>query len=316
MRFPLLSIVVAVLLVSIGHSQTTQKVGHQVTAKVEDSGKATSDAANKQGSPVQSALLLAQQKPSLATDENSNVDQEKEDQETSKWSDPITWFTGALVAVGLWQGIVFRKQWKSMEAALKATEHANEVSRTIAETARISADASLAAMRPWVSCRAELNGPLTHTAGGDAVFRFRITLKNIGHLPAQAVCLIPFINLLGDENSHSIVRLREAATKCADNPEQIEGLLLFPGEEYEVGVELPVWRWEIDKACYVVEPARMYMPELCLVVNYTYPLAEKRASTCILYRIEKIDGHFEPDKLVPIGGMKLSKYVLWSGFAT
>jgi len=114
---------------------------------------------------------------------DSSVRQAQEDGQTepSKWRDPITWFTLALVFVGAGQWYVYWKQKGVMEKALHASELA-------ANAARASADAAISTyvpvLMPFVTDMSNLH-PLTEK-GGPVEFESGIQLafENLGKTTA------------------------------------------------------------------------------------------------------------------------------------
>lgn len=189
------------------------------------------------------------------------------------------------MAVFAWQ------LWRSTDKLWAETKAAGVTATIAANAAKKSADASLIALRPWLSCNVDIAGPLTYTAAGDAQFDFRIIVKNVGHSPAMGVNLTPYITLFSPKHEPSILNLQRMAGHNRAMPvggagvlvpggiplgSAELGLVLFPEETYTFNYRLPIRRNEIEKACEDIKPNMHFWPELCGLVTYTYPLATEK----------------------------------------
>lgn len=206
-----------------------------------------------------------------------------------------------------------------------------------ADAASKAAHASFASLRPWLSCKVNVAGPLTYKATGDAQFDFRMIVKNVGQTPAQGVRLEPGLNLMSPKHEHTIVKLLKMAEHNRAMPVGVGavllpgaipiggaelGLVLFPEETYTFSWRIPIRRDEIQRACEDIKPHAHFWPEVFGLVSYTYPLATVRADTGFMYCIEKAlaDGTrgavLELDEPVLLENLRLIDHSLWSGFAT
>jgi len=93
----------------------------------------------------------------------------------------------ALSTIGLW--LATNRLWEAGEKQIR-------VAAAAAEAAKKSADASLMALRPWVSCEATIISDLTHRTNGDPCITIRFTLESKGHSPAMGVRLYHRFHLL------------------------------------------------------------------------------------------------------------------------
>jgi hypothetical protein len=200
---------------------------------------------------------------------------------------------------------------------------ADETTRLTAEAAKKSADASLLALRPWVSCEAKIISDLTYRPNGDPCITIRFILKNTGHSPAMGVRLIQWFHLLSPVHTLSIHVQQRIADLLKGLPAQERGLLLFPGKTHVSDIELPISRIEIEKSIEDIKPKKHFFPELIGVVTYTYPLASHNPQTGFIFHLEKIvpdetSGFaFDLDEpTVPAGNITLRAHGLWSEYAT
>jgi hypothetical protein len=162
------------------------------------------------------------------------------------------------------------------------------VTKISAEAAKKSADASLLALRPWVSCEVSIISDLTYRSNGDPCITIQFTLKNIGRSPAMGVQLLHWFNLLSPVHTHSIHAQQRIADLFKGLPAQDHGLLLFPGGTHTCDVELPISRIEIERSIEDIKPKRHFFPELVGLVSYTYPLATHNPQTGFIFYLRKI----------------------------
>jgi hypothetical protein len=209
--------------------------------------------------------------------------------------------------------------------------------RTSVVVAKKSADAALIALRPWISCKVEIGGPLTYTPDGHAEFMFRFIVENVGHSPAFGVRLTPRLNLLSPKYEHSIAKLQKMAqlnrtmplaTVSILIPGNIPisgaelGLILFPKEPRTFNYKIPIKRVEIESSCEDIKPNMHFFPEVYGLVTYTYPLADVRADTGFVCGIDNVSPDstsglaFELDESVRLEYLRVADHSLWSGFAT
>lgn len=211
------------------------------------------------------------------------------------------------------------------------------VAKTAADAAKVSADASLVALRPWLSCEVKAVGPLKFSKG-DAVFKFTFIVKNVGHSPAMSVRFTPRITVLNSSDEPAIVWLKKLAEFNRGFPvktttilipggenfgsEEI-GLVLFPNESHPFNYILRIKRDEIEKSCEdlkLSKTSKYIMPIVCGLVTYNYPLANVRADTGFVYPIRRKTGQtsgvFYLNKSVPQNNIVLDTDFSGHGFAT
>jgi uncharacterized membrane protein len=211
------------------------------------------------------------------------------------------------------------------------------VTKTAADAAKTSADASLVALRPWLSCEVKAVGPLKFSKG-DAVFKFSFIVTNVGHSPAMQVSLSPRITVLNSPYGQAIVWLKKIAEFNREFPvktttilipsgenfggEEI-GLVLFPNESHPFNYILRIKRDEIEKSCEdlkLSKTSKYIMPIVCGLVTYNYPLAKVRADTGFVYPIRRKTGQtrdvFYLNKSVPQNNIVFDTDFSGQGFAT
>jgi hypothetical protein len=210
------------------------------------------------------------------------------------------------------------------------------VGQKAAEAAKKSADASLIALRPWLSCKVEITDSLFYTEDGDAIFAFKFIVKNVGRSPAMGVGVYPRTNLMSSKHDNSILLLKRKADQNRSLPVDAVklllpggasiggaevGLMLFPEETYTYHLKMPIKRQDIENACEDMAD-KYFFPEVLGLVTYTYPLATIRADTGFVYGIRKEpDGDpsgtaFKLNESVPLRRLSLTDHPLWSSFAT
>ena len=162
------------------------------------------------------------------------------------------------------------KLWQAGEAQIKIT-------KTAADATKVSADASLVALRPWLSCKAEIAGPLSFTPKGDALFKFKFTVKNVGHSPAMNVDFSPRLTLYGHgpKKLSPILILKRMADLRRDLPvdattillpggqslgDTNPGLVLFPGDSQPYRYRLCIPSSEIEESCEDIKPSKNFWP--------------------------------------------------------
>lgn len=229
----------------------------------------------------------------------------------------IAFFTIALA-------ISTTKLWKESKAA-------GDTATIAANAAKESAHASVVALRPWLSCKAELAEPLTYV-DGDAVFMFNFVVKNYGQSPAMSISFSPNLTLSSTQNPPPIHSLMKHAVLNRDMPVDAmtltlsstgganigsdqQGLVLFPNETHIFRYKIPIKRSEIEKSCKDIKPNLHFFPEVSGIVTYTYPLAKIRADTGFVNSIEVIGGAFELDNPVSLDEIRIDDRSMW-GFAT
>jgi len=206
---------------------------------------------------------------------------------------------------------------------IRYLSRADETARMAAEAAKKSANASLLALRPWVSCEAKIISDLTYRSNGDPCITIRFILKNNGHSPAMGVRLMQWFHLLSPVHTHSIHAQQRIADLLKGLPAQERGLLLFPGQTHVSDIELPISRIEIEKSIEDIKPKKHFFPELIGLVSYTYPLATHNPQTGFIFYLRKIVPDetygfaFDLDEpIVPAGNITLRAHGLWSEYAT
>jgi len=255
----------------------------------------------------------------------------------------LVYWTRALVGVGVVQflvlvvqAFVFGFQARRLRQTVEEMKIATKATEKSADAAKNSADASLIALRPWLSCEVQIADSLTYTPEGDASFAFKFIVKNVGHSPAMNISFLPHLTLLSPKHELSLIYLQRMADIYRSMPPKMTtmiipggstgisepGLLLFPGEHFTFNYTIPLKRSEIEKACEDIKPQTHFFPELCGLITYTYPLATVRADTGFILRVEKAlaDGRrgdvLKLDEPVLLENMRLSDHGLWGGFAT
>jgi hypothetical protein len=225
-------------------------------------------------------------------------------------------FTGVLGATAIVQIRYLRRADETARVTAKAA-------RDAAEVAAKSANVSLLALRPWVSCKVKIIGDLIYRANGDPCIAIRFTLKNKGHSPAMGVQLYQRFHLLSPVHTHSILAQQRIADLLKDLPPRDYGLLLFPRETHTFNVKLPISRMEIEKSIEDIKPKKTFFPELIVLVTYTYPLASHNPQTGYIFRLEKIVPDetygfaFDLDEgIVPAANIALRRHDLWGAYAT
>ena len=222
--------------------------------------------------------------------------------------------------------------WWSTRRLWLAGEKQILVAKTAADAAKASADASLIALRPWLSCKVEIVGPVTFKPKGDALFKFKFIVKNVGRSPAMDVSFTPHMTLSGPQNKFAILMLKKMADLHRDLPVNVTailvpggqslgdtkpGLVLFPEETHTYYYRISLNRSEIEKSCEDIKPSTNFWPVVYGIVVYSYPLATIRATTGFVLDIEKRDGVFTLDKMVPKKDILLrDDGPLSGGFAT
>jgi hypothetical protein len=260
--------------------------------------------------------------PTLKTAEE--FAQEAEDREEKRSADRwlVRWTAvlslatmGLMLLTGILGYFAF-KQSRDMRASIAAAHQA-------AEAANKSADASLLALRSWVSCEVQIISDLTYRPNGDPCITIQFTLENKGHSPAMGVRLHPWFHLLSPVHSHSIHAQQRIGDLLRELPDQDRGLLLFPGKTHIFDVELPISRIEIDKSIEDIKPKKTFFPELIVLVSYTYPLASHNPQTGHVYYLSKVvrDENygfaFDLDEpFVKAENIALREHALWSEYAT
>lgn len=261
-----------------------------------------------------------------------------------KWlANATIWLAAITTLLAIFTGLLWWATYKLVrEAKVTAIRQAEEMKDSLriagiaSDAAKKSADASLVALRPWISCEAQIADSLTYTTEGDALFAFRFIVKNVGHSPAMNISFLPHLTLLSPKHELSLIHLQRMAEIYRSMPPKMTtmmnpggttgisepGLLLFPGEHFTFNYRIPLKRSEIEKACEDIKPEMHFFPELCGFITYTYPLATVRADTGFVLRIEKAlaDGRrgdvLKLDEPVLLENMRLSDHGLWGGFAT
>jgi hypothetical protein len=188
--------------------------------------------------------------------------------------------------------------------------------------AKQSADASLLALRPWVSCEVRIIGDLAYLLDGNPYITIRFILTNHGRSPAMGVRLLHWVHLMSPVHTPSVNAQQKIAGLLKDLPAPDYGLLLFPGSTHKSDVKIVINRTEIEKSIEDIKPQKHFFPELIVLISYTYPLASHNPQTGLIYHVQKIipDGisgfAFDLDEVVPAGNIRLLDHGLWSKYAT
>ena len=236
--------------------------------------------------------------------------------------------TSLMAAIVFGQLCMFWRQLGQMKADSKNTEVA-------AEAAKKNADASLIALRPWLSCKVKIAGPLTFNDAGDAVFRFECIVENVGKTPAMSVDLFfPQLTLMAPGVEHSILKLQNLANHSrgmgvpkmksstpAETPVGFitnpHGRVLFPSELHTENLQLKIPNSQLIESCKDISPSTNFWPELIVLVSYVYNLAEARADTGFVFSIQR-NGipPFQIGESVSAEELHIEPHRLWGGFAT
>jgi len=219
--------------------------------------------------------------------------------------------------------------WISTDKLWTQALEAGRTARISADAASKNANAALLAARPWLTCNVEIAGPLVFDADGDAVFRFKISARNIGKSPAMSVKLFPPQLTLSSSqfvgSNISLQRLADlsrglparggAVVGSADPPGgNPEGAVLFPDGVYIEHHELRLNHEELVRACEDVRPAMHFWPELIVLVTYVYQLADARGDTGFVYEISRSGGvPFQMGEGVPAKELRIEPHRKWSG---
>jgi len=159
------------------------------------------------------------------------------------------------------------------------------VAVSAASAAKTSADASLLALRPWVSCKVKVGSALTYRDNGDACITIKFTLKNTGKSPAMGVELKSWFTL----HPHAMLKQQNVSDWYKDRPitDPCYGLVLFPGDKHVININLPISRAEIEKSAEDIKPRTTFFPKLIGIVSYTFPLTTHIPQTGFIYALEK-----------------------------
>lgn len=320
-------------------SQEIKKPIPPITSETEGADKSENNAKAKQSESINlpsSVDIKIGRKLEIYSDKRDG----EANAESTKWTDPISIFTGLLVVVTAILAVFTYLLWNSaIEASGRQAIEMKDslrIAGIASDAAKKSADASLVALRPWLSCEVQIADSLTYTTEGDALFAFRFIVKNVGHSPAMNISFLPHLTLLSPKHELSLIYLQRMAEIYRSMPPKMTtmiipggttgisepGLLLFPGEHFTFNYRIPLKRSEIEKACEDIKPQMHFFPELCGLITYTYPLATVRADTGFILRVEKAlaDGRrgdvLKLDEPVLLENMRLSDHGLWGGFAT
>jgi hypothetical protein len=270
-------------------------------------------------------------------DENKAKENAREHDEKRKFDADTFFLSKVTVGLIFLQVLIFAVQAYFLWGTLNVTAVAATAAKDAANAAKKSADASLLALRPWISCKVEIAGPVTYTTAGDAQFELRFIVKNVGHSPAFGVKLTPALNLLSPKHGHSVLKLQRMAHLNRDMPIDAPavllpgevpiggaepGLILFPAEIFTFNYKIPISREEIEASFEDIKPNRYFAPEVFGLVTYLYPLAAIRPDTGFVCSIDNVSPDsesglaFELDKPVRPEYTRVADASLWSGFAS
>jgi hypothetical protein len=219
----------------------------------------------------------------------------------------------------------------------EATDKLYEAGKEQLAATQTSADASLIALRPWLSCEVKAVGPLKFIKG-DAVFKFSFIVRNVGHSPAMRVNFSPHMTLSSPKHDPAILWVKKRAEHNRSMPvkattilipngenfgsEEI-GLVLFPNESHRFNYILRIKRDEIEKSCEdlkLSKTSKYIMSVVSGIVTYSFPLAKVRADTGFVYPMRRATGKttsvFYLNKLVPQKDILFDTDFSGDGFAT
>lgn len=240
--------------------------------------------------------------------------------------------TGLMVLVVAGQLWMFKRQLGLMEADSKIT-------RDAALAAKSSADASLLSIRPWLSCEVKAMEPLSFNEAGDPIFKFRITVRNVGQTPAMSVRMSHELHICAPGVPATPLRLQlltwlarglgvqrppmnrtyeemEAATAAGQllNP---KGLVLFPRERHREYHAIQIPKARIMEHSKDMGDDVLFWPELIVLISYGYNMAETPATTGLIFRIAKPRWMpFRMGESVPAEDIEVELHDMWGGFAT
>lgn len=260
------------------------------------------------------------------------------------------WLTGSTVALAVFTlvlAIFTALMWvatyrlalhskKTGDQQATDTKAALEIARDAANASKKSADASLIALRPWLSCKVEITEPLSFNEAGDPIFKITFIVENVGKTPAMSVSLsFPTLNLFAPGVEHSILKLQRLASlnrglgvPVKTPPGYHEpppgvivnpvGRVLFPGETHREHLAMPISKAQIVESCKDISPETHFWPELIVLVSYVYNLAETRADTGYVFTIKRNNGipPFKLGETVPADEIRVELHQMWGGFAT
>ena len=253
--------------------------------------------------------------------------------------DPIVAFTLVLAisTVLLWIDTRGLRRLAQRQAA--DTTKALGIATVAAEAAKKSADASLATLRPWLSCKVKIMEPMTFNETGDPIFRFRFSVRNVGDTPAMSVNVTQELRLFAPGVQHSVHRLQTLAAlmqglgvqkpnkdRTFSDVEKMTaqgqivnpvGHVLFPGEVLRQYLQMPISKAWILECSKNMKTEVHFWPELIVLVSYVYNMAETHAITGLVFNLSK--ARLMPFKLgepVPVDDMEIALHHMWGGFAT
>lgn len=250
--------------------------------------------------------------------------------------DPIVAFTLVLAisTVLLWidtRGLRHLAQRQATDTA-----HALEIASGAANAAKKSADASLIALRPWLSCDIEIVGPLTfdgivNGTSTSPLVPIKFTITNVGHTPVAGVRLVfPQFNLRAPGFEDSRVKLERMARDSAGLPvrggtvalpggtmlEHETGDIIFPGRNVTITHQMTIDRRLLEKACSDLQEPRFFDLELLVLVAYAYRLSDVYLHTAGIYGIAKSAGRsLILDETLAAHEMRIDTHFMGGGFA-
>jgi hypothetical protein len=208
------------------------------------------------GASVVSAQSSAQSTPALGRassgDQTARTGSQTAASPTSDFLEQINWSNWALVLVAIGASWIARRTLDQIAIQAAAGKIAADAAKESADTAR---DALKETTRPWVSSEIVNMGDLVYSKDGVALY-LRIKLRNTGHSVATQVWphLKMFSHALradysGTDTSKEIINRQHAlADEVKTNfQNRTFGLVLFPGDEREVGVSVGASWTDINK---------------------------------------------------------------------
>lgn len=234
----------------------------------------------------------------------------------------------ATIAIG---GFTYQLK-RATDRLWEAGEKQIAVAKLSADAAKANADAALVALRPWLSCKVEVAGPLEFDSKGDAHIKFRFIVKNVGKAPALEVQFLPALRLFATTQEAPYVALNRMAANFRAMPVSSDHNLVLPsGENIKMAASgkvifqedseiypynLLIPRADIEKSCEDILPNTYFWPVVIGVVTYSYPLAVERASTGFALDVTRVGGQFTLGVNVPKNKIYVDREAFGGGFAS
>lgn len=291
--------------------------------------EAVSGASGSGSSPVVLKMakpILVEALRPLAIEHTNAVAVEVKELPEHPWYASSEWwlvvFTAALfVATYLLFRATIRLSKDASETARiqhEQTESSLKTSQESAAAAKKSADASLLALRPWVSVAVGLR-EFTYRDNGDASLLLEFEVQNHGRTPALNVDISPQLTLLSPADPQPQLVLERISRLEREFPIGLptislpdhtpltpteRGMTVFPGQKAMRRIVLTYSKERLEASVADLEGNRHFIPGIVVAVVYAYHSAETRAVTEFMGQILENDRNaFEIGKPVNWTGM-------------